>query len=127
MERDEILKELESVRAEIDRLKAILNDEALLMDLIESEMLAVREQFGDERRTQIVQSAADFDLEDLIPVEDMVVTISNSGYIKRVPVNEYRTQHRGGRGKSGMSTKDEDFVEHVFVASTHSTIPSFHI
>ena len=89
LEREEILNELEAVRAEIARLKSILNDEGLLMDLIEAEMLAVKEQFGDERRTQVVQSEADFDLEDLIPVEDMVVTISNSGYIKRVPVNEY--------------------------------------
>ena len=79
LEREEILNELEAVRAEIARLKSILNDEGLLMDLIEAEMLAVKEQFGDERRTQVVQSEADFDLEDLIPVEDMVVTISNSG------------------------------------------------
>jgi DNA gyrase subunit A len=125
LERDEILKELEGVREEIDRLKGILNDEELLLNLIESELIEVRDQFHDERRTQIVQSEAEFDLEDLIPVEDMVVTISNSGYIKRVPVNEYRTQRRGGRGKSGMKTKEEDFVEHVFVASTHSTMLFF--
>ena len=125
LERDEILNELEAVRAEIERLRAILNDEGLLLNLIEGELREVLDQFGDERKTQVVQSAAEFDLEDLIPVEDMVVTISNSGYVKRVPVNEYRTQRRGGRGKSGMTTKDEDFVDHLFVASTHSTMLFF--
>jgi DNA gyrase subunit A len=125
MERDEIIAELEVIRAEIMRLTAILNDEGLLLDVIEAELVAVREQYGDERRTGIVQSTGDFDLEDLIPVEDMVVTVSNEGYVKRVLLSEYRTQHRGGRGKSGMSTKDTDFVEHLFVASTHSTMLFF--
>ncbi|MCB9537809.1 MAG: DNA gyrase subunit A [Myxococcales bacterium] len=125
LERDEIINELEQVRAEIARLRAILNSEELLLDLIEAELLAVREQFGDGRKTQITESAADLNLEDLIPVEDMVVTVSHEGYVKRVPVSEYRTQRRGGRGKSGMSTKDTDFVEHLFVASTHSTMLFF--
>jgi len=125
MERDEIIAELEAVRAEIARLRAILEDEDLLLNLIEEELVAVREQYGDERRTGIVAAAGDFDLEDLIPVEDMVVTVSHEGYVKRVSVEEYRTQRRGGRGKSGMSTKDTDFVEHLFVASTHSTMLFF--
>ncbi len=125
LERDEILKELEQVRAEIARLRAILNDEGLLLDLIETELIAVRDQYGDERRTGIIEASSDFDLEDLIPVEDMVVTVSHEGYVKRVALNEYRTQARGGRGKSGMSTKDKDFVEHLFVASTHSTMLFF--
>ena len=105
MERDEIIAELEAVRAEIARLRAILEDEGLLLNLIEEEMVAVRDQYGDERRTGIVAAAGDFDLEDLIPVEDMVVTVSHEGYVKRVSVEEYRTQRRGGRGKSGMSTR----------------------
>ena len=100
MERDEIIAELEAVRAEIARLRAILEDEGLLLNLIEEEMVAVRDQYGDERRTGIVAAAGDFDLEDLIPVEDMVVTVSHEGYVKRVSVEEYRTQRRGGRGKS---------------------------
>ncbi len=125
LEREQIVEELAAVRLEIARLRAILEDEGLLLDLIERELREVREQYGDERRTQITHDAADFDIEDLIPVEDMVVTVSHSGYIKRVPVAEYRTQARGGRGKSGMKTKDADFVEHLFVASTHSTMLFF--
>ena len=125
LERDAIIEELEAVRLEIARLQAILGDEALLLDLIENELREVREQYNDERRTQITEDAADFDIEDLIPVEDMVVTVSHGGYIKRVPLAEYRTQHRGGRGKSGMATKDTDFVEHLFVASTHATMMFF--
>ena len=120
LERDKIEAELAEVRAEIERLTAILNDEGLLLKLIEDEMLEVRDSFSDGRRTRIVHSTGDFSLEDLIPVEDMVVTLSHEGYIKRVKLDEYRTQRRGGRGKSGMSTKDTDFVEHLFVASTHA-------
>jgi len=125
MERDEIVAELEAVMAEIARLRGILEDEGQLLNLIEKEIMEVREQYGDERRTNYVAASSDFDLEDLIPVEDMVVTVSHSGYVKRVVLSEYRTQHRGGRGKSGMSTKDKDFVEHLFVASTHSTMLFF--
>ncbi|MEE2789988.1 MAG: DNA gyrase subunit A [Myxococcota bacterium] len=125
LERDEVLNELAAVRAEIERLTAILNDEGLLLDVLESELVDVREQYGDERRTTIVHATADLDLEDLIPVEDMVVTVSHEGYVKRVLLGEYRTQRRGGRGKSGMSTKNTDFVEHLFVASTHSTMLFF--
>ncbi|MBV69886.1 MAG: DNA gyrase subunit A [Myxococcales bacterium] len=125
MERDEIVAELETVRAEIARLRAILEDEGLLLEVIEGELVEVRDQYGDERRTNYVAASSDFDLEDLIPMEDMVVTVSHAGYVKRVALTEYRTQHRGGRGKSGMTTKDKDFVENLFVASTHSTMLFF--
>jgi DNA gyrase subunit A len=120
MEREKIESELAELQAEISRLKAILADENLLLDLIEKELLEVREAYGDERRTRIFAGGADLNLEDLIPVEDMVVTVSHEGYIKRVPLAEYRTQRRGGRGKSGMATKDTDYVEHLFVASSHA-------
>ncbi|MEZ4436910.1 MAG: DNA gyrase subunit A [bacterium] len=125
LERDEILAELEGIRVEIARLRGILQSEAKLLDVIEQELIAVRELYGDERRTRVEASSADFDLADLIPQEDMVVTISHEGYVKRVPVSEYRTQRRGGRGKSGMATKETDFVEHLFVANTHSTMLFF--
>ncbi|MCB9546991.1 MAG: DNA gyrase subunit A [Myxococcales bacterium] len=120
LEREEIIRELEALREKIAEYRLILQDEGRLLDVIESEMIAVRDAFADERRTQITIDDADLNLEDLIPVEDMVVTVSHGGYIKRVPLSEYRTQKRGGRGKTGMGTKEEDFVEHLFVASTHA-------
>ncbi|MBU0554123.1 DNA gyrase subunit A [Myxococcota bacterium] len=125
MEREEILRELGEVRGEIDHITQILSDPALLSALIRAELEEVRERYGDVRRSQIVRSDGDLELEDLIPVEDMIVTITREGYIKRVPLSEYRTQRRGGRGKTGMSTKDTDLVEHLFVASTHSTMLFF--
>jgi DNA gyrase subunit A len=120
LEREEIEKELAEVKAGIARLRAILADEGLLLDLIEQELIAVRDQFADARRTTLHPGEAELNMEDLIPVEDMVVTLTHEGYVKRVPVSEYRTQRRGGRGKSGMATKESDFVEQLFVASTHA-------
>lgn len=125
LERDEILKDLGEIEVVIARLEAILADDELLLALIEKELIEIREQYSNERRTSITHDAAEINLEDLIPIEDMVVTVSHSGYIKRVPLSEYRMQHRGGRGKSGMATKNTDFVEHLFVASTHSTMLFF--
>lgn len=125
MERDEIEQELATLRAEIARLVHLIEDEDALKELIRQELVLVRDQYGDERRTQIVADAASLNLEDLIPREDMVVTVTHGGYIKRVPLSEYDTQNRGGRGKSGMSTKDNDFVEHLFVASSHSYLLFF--
>jgi DNA gyrase subunit A len=125
LERDEIIAELEQLRERIAYFQSILDSEELLLKVITDEMVAVRDQYQDERRTQITYNDAELNREDLIPVEDMVVTISNSGYIKRVQLAEYRTQRRGGRGKSGMATKEEDFVEHLFVASTHATMLFF--
>jgi DNA gyrase subunit A len=125
MERDEIEQELATLRAEIARLVHLIENEDALKELIRQELVLVRDQYSDERRTQIVADAASLNLEDLIPREDMVVTVTNGGYIKRVPLSEYDTQNRGGRGKSGMSTKDNDFVEHLFVASSHSYLLFF--
>jgi DNA gyrase subunit A len=120
LEREEIIRELEELRLKIAEFKAILASDELLMGVIEGELIQVRDEFADERRTRITADDADLNLEDLIAMEDMVVTVSHTGYIKRVPLSEYRTQKRGGRGKSGMATKEEDFVEHLFVANTHA-------
>jgi DNA gyrase subunit A len=120
MERGEIEEELAALREEIRRLVYLIENDDALKALIREELVLVRDQYGDERRTQIIADAATLDLEDLIPLEDMVVTVTHGGYIKRVPLTEYNAQNRGGRGKSGMATKDNDYVEHLFVASSHS-------
>jgi len=98
-----------------------------VLGIVKKELLEVREKFGDERRTEIslVEEVGGFDIEDLIPDEDVVITISHQGYIKRVPMASYRSQHRGGKGLTGAATKDDDWVEHLFVASTHSYILLF--
>ncbi len=120
MEREKVLAELADVRAEIERLEAILASEALLLNLIKSELFEVKDSFGDARRSQLAGALeGELEDEDLIPVEDVVVTVTHEGYIKRVSINEYRVQGRGGRGKAGMTTKEEDYVEHLFVASSH--------
>jgi len=122
LERQKILDELTETLALIARLKQILGSEKLVLELISSELKAVREAYGDERRTEIVPQVEEISLEDMIAEEDMVVTVSHTGYIKRTPLDIYRTQGRGGKGRIGMTTRDEDFVEHLFVASTHSYI-----
>jgi DNA gyrase subunit A len=125
LEREKIIEEYEAVLKDIARFKEILASEQLVLNIVKDELLEVKEQFGDERRTEIVESARELTLEDMIMEEDMVVTISNSGYIKRNPITLYQSQRRGGKGKKGMGTKDEDFVAHVFVASTHHTFLFF--
>ena len=119
LERDKIISDYEAVLKDIARFKEILASERLILDLIKSELAELKEQFGDARRTEIVAATQELTIEDMIAEEDMVVTISNSGYIKRNPITLYQSQRRGGRGKTGMGTKDEDFVSHLFVASTH--------
>jgi DNA gyrase subunit A len=119
LERDKIISDYEAVLKDIARFKEILASERLVLDLIISELVELKEQFGDARRTEIVAATQELTIEDMIAEEDMVVTISNSGYIKRNPITLYQSQRRGGRGKTGMGTKDEDFVSHLFVASTH--------
>ena len=125
LEREKINEEYKEVIKLIARLREILSNERLLLNLIVEELQEIKERYGDERRTQIIEEAKDINLEDLIVEEDMVVTISHSGYIKRNAISLYRSQRRGGRGKMGMTTKEEDFVEHLFIASTHSYLLVF--
>ncbi len=125
LERDKIIKEYEEIKALIDRLKAILADEGLRMGIIKDELAELKDRYGDERRTDIIHAADDFTAEDMIPDEDMVITISHHGYIKRTPLAEYRTQGRGGVGSKGVSTKDDDFTEHLFIASAHNYLLIF--
>ncbi|MEM9632549.1 MAG: DNA gyrase subunit A [Pseudomonadota bacterium] len=123
--RDEIDDELKKIGAEISDFLDILRSRARIQEIVRNEMLEIKEEFATPRRTEIVEGGADFDEEDLIQREDMVVTVSHSGYIKRVPLATYRAQRRGGKGRSGMSTKDEDFVTRLFVANTHTPVLFF--
>jgi DNA gyrase subunit A len=125
LESDKIIEELQNVILTIKRLKEILDSELLVENIIKHELREIREEFADRRRTRIAESTKEITLEDMIAEEDMVVTISRSGYIKRNPLTLYQNQHRGGKGKIAMGTKDEDFVEHLFVASTHHTFLFF--
>lgn len=123
--RDEIDDELKKIGAEISDFLDILRSRARIQEIVRNEMLEIKEEFATPRRTEIVEGGADFDDEDLIQREDMVVTVSHSGYIKRVPLATYRAQRRGGKGRSGMATKDEDFVTRLFVANTHTPVLFF--
>ncbi|CAG1065713.1 DNA gyrase subunit A [uncultured bacterium] len=125
LERDKIIQEYKEVLKLIAHLEEILASEKLLMGVVVDELKEVRERFGDERRTQIVDEAGEITLEDIIAEEDMVVTISSGGYIKRNPTSLFKIQKRGGKGKMGMTTKEEDFVSNLFIASTHSYILFF--
>jgi DNA gyrase subunit A len=125
LERQKILDELAEVQKLIARLKEILASEKVLLTVIVDELKEIKELFGDARRTEIQGEAAEFIREDLIAEEEMVVTVSHAGYVKRNPVSLYRAQRRGGRGKTGAGTREEDFVESLFVASTHSYLLVF--
>jgi DNA gyrase subunit A len=125
LERQKILDELAEVQKLIGRLKEILASEKVLMEVIVSELKEVRSLFADERRTEIQGEATDISTEDLIAEEEMVVTVSHAGYVKRNPVSLYRAQRRGGRGRTGAVARDEDFLESLFVASTHSYVLVF--
>src|SRR5262245_22147525 len=121
LERQKILDELADLLKTIERLRAILASERLLMQIIVDELKAVREKYGDDRRTEIVEGeSGEINVEDLIAEEDMAISVSNTGYIKRTAITTYRSQRRGGKGRIGMRTRDEDFVSHLFVASTHA-------
>jgi len=125
LERDKIAEDLRELCAKIAEYLEILGSKARLFEIMRTELLEMREQFGTPRRTVIEEAGFETDIEDLIMREDMVVTVSNAGYIKRVPLSAYRAQHRGGKGRSGMSTRDEDFVSQVFVANTHQPVLFF--
>src|SRR5580693_7018135 len=122
---DEILKELKSIREHIAELEEILNSEKKLKQVITAELREVHKAYGDDRRTQIVDKVDEIKLEDLIADTDQLITVSHAGYIKRTPADVYRHQSRGGKGRIGAKTKEEDFVEHLFVASAHSYILLF--
>jgi DNA gyrase subunit A len=125
LEQRKIVEEYEETIKLINRLKAFLSSERLMFNLIKEELLSLRDAYGDERRTEIVEIAPEIRVEDLIAEEDMVVTITHTGYIKRNPISLYRSQHRGGKGKVGIHVKEEDFVEDLFIASTHDYILFF--
>src|SRR5690606_614131 len=119
LEREKIQQEYTEVKQLIERLNEILANEPLRMQIIKDELTDLRDRYGDDRRTEIVPSEEDFTMEDMIPNEEMVITISNQGYIKRTSLSEYRTQGRGGVGSRGVATKEDDFTEHLFIAQAH--------
>jgi len=125
LERNKLTQELEDLKAKIASLKAVLGSEDLIRKVINDELIEIKEAYQDPRRTQIIPQEAEINIEDLIADEEMAVTISHAGYIKRHPVSEYRAQRRGGKGKIGMGVKDEDFVEKLFTASTHDFLLFF--
>ena len=125
LEQEKLRAEYEDVLKHIENYKAILGDISLRMAIIKEELLEVKEKYGDERRTELVPNAEEFNPEDFYADEDMVITISHLGYIKRTPLAEFRTQGRGGVGSKGGTTRDEDFLEHMYIASMHSTLLLF--
>jgi DNA gyrase subunit A len=125
LERSKIEAELAELRDRIAWFKKVLADESLVMQIIKDEMREIKEKYGDKRRTEISGTARDLDVEDLIAEEDMVVTITKAGYVKRLPVATYRQQRRGGKGISGVNLKDSDFVEQLFISSTHDYVLFF--
>ncbi len=125
LERDKIVEEYKNILKDIARFKEILANERVVLNIIKDELTEIKNEFGDKRRTQIIEATRELTIEDMIVEEDMVVTISKTGYIKRNPITLYQSQKRGGKGKTAMGTKEEDFVEHLFVASTHHTFLFF--
>ena len=125
LEREKIEKEYAEILELIEKLKEILEKEELRMSIIKDELNIIKERYGDERRTEIVHSADDINIEDIIPDEEMVITVSHQGYIKRTPLAEYRTQGRGGVGSRGAVSKDDDFTDHLFVATAHNPLLIF--
>ncbi|MDD3214178.1 MAG: DNA gyrase subunit A [Eubacteriales bacterium] len=125
LERDKLMAEYQELEKQIAYFKSLLADEELLMGVIKTEMTAIRDKFADERRTELTIMEGEIDIEDLIQPDDMVVTLTSFGYIKRLPKSTYRAQHRGGRGVNGMSTRDEDFVKKLIIVNTHEEILFF--
>ena len=125
LEREKLVNEYNEVLALIERLKAILASEKLVLEIISDELRGIKESYGDARRTEIIPEETEISIEDLVADEDMVITVSRGGYVKRSPLSLYRAQRRGGKGRIGMQTKEEDIVEHLFVASTHAWVLVF--
>ena len=125
LERQKVVDERVDLLRTIERLRTILASETLLMQIVVQELRALQDRYGDARRTQIIEETGEFRIEDLIAEEDMAITVSNTGYIKRTAISSYRNQRRGGKGRLGMRTRDEDFISHLFVASTHAYILIF--
>lgn len=125
LERDKIKAEYDELMKLITHLRAVLADEGLRMQIIKDELAEIKDKYGDERKSEIVYAAGDFKVEDMIADEEVVITISHMGYIKRTMLSEYRTQARGGKGAKGSNTRDEDFIEHLFTASTHNYLLLF--
>ena len=125
LEQDKLRKEYEEIMLQIEEYKKILADVNLRMEIIKDELFEIKNKYGDERRTELVPNAEEFNPEDFYADEDMVITISHLGYIKRTPLTEFRTQGRGGVGSKGSTTRDEDFLEHIFIASMHNTLLLF--
>lgn len=125
LERDKIVAEYKEIQALIARLKEILGDESIRMGIIKDELDEMKDRYGDERRTEIVHASDDLTIEDMISDDEMVITISHQGYIKRTPLTEYRVQSRGGVGSKATAVKDDDFTEHLFVATMHNTLLVF--
>lgn len=125
LERTKILDDYKNTAAEIDRLRLVLANESLLMDIVKQELTEVRDKYGDKRLTEIVDYFPEITLEDMIKEEEVVVTITNKGYIKRTSLDQYHNQMRGGKGRTGIVVREEDFVDHLYIASTHSNILFF--
>ena len=125
MERQKVEDRLEKLHATVAELQGILADPQKIREIIKSELLEIKRKYADDRRTEIVDSEDEIDLEDLIERHDCVITLTNSGYIKRVPADTYEAQHRGGKGLIAMGTKDEDFIENILVANSHSHLLMF--
>ena len=125
LERDKIIEEFQEIQKLIARLKEILGDEGIRMGIIKTELDDIRDRYGDDRRTEIVHASDDLSIEDMISDDEMVITISHQGYIKRTPLTEYRLQNRGGIGSKATAVKDDDFTEHLFVATMHNYLLVF--
>jgi DNA gyrase subunit A len=125
LERDEIFKEYNDLRGQIQSYEQLLSSERNILDVVRADMVELRDKYGDERRTKIIEAVGKISYEDLIAEEVNAVTISHNGYIKRLPLNTYRSQHRGGKGVSGGGPREDDFIEHFFVASTHAYLLCF--
>lgn len=125
LEREKIVEEYHNILKDIEYFRKILASDRMLLDIVKEEVAAVQSEFGDARRTEIIEDTREITIEDMIVEEDMVVTVSKSGYIKRTPITLYESQRRGGKGKTAMETRDEDFVHLLFVASTHHTFMFF--